>query len=252
VAQLELRNVGKIFGGIRAVAELSVAMEAGQISGLIGPNGAGKTTVINLITGLLSVSTGTIVFEGQDITHCSPQQIARTGISRTFQHIRLLREESVLENIVAGFHRHETTAIWTQLLGLPAARRESRQLFERARELLARFDMSEYADFSCGQLSYGHQRQIEIMRALAMAPDFLLLDEPAAGMNDVEAAALGKIIRQIADGGVTILLVEHNVRFVMSLCDRINVLESGRAIAAGTPDQIGRDPAVIEAYLGAA
>jgi branched-chain amino acid transport system ATP-binding protein len=176
--------------------------------------------------------------------------VARRGISRTFQNVRLLREASVLENIVVGAHRHERTSLLANSLGFPAIWRERRAFRARAAKLLARFDLEEFADTPAGGLSYGHQRLVEIMRALAMEPDFLLLDEPVAGMNEVEARRLGTIVQGLAQEGIGVLLIEHNMRFVMEFCEMIYVLDSGRLIAQGTAPEIGRDATVIKAYLG--
>jgi len=247
---LVLDNVVRSFGGLPAVANVSLTAPPHQITGLIGPNGAGKTTVVNLITGLLSLSSGRILLGDDDITIHSATQVARSGVARTFQNIRLIADASVLDNVVAGFHRHETTGTLSNLLGLPASIRERRQLRERAGALLERFGMSSLASYPAGSLSYGHQRRIEMMRALAMDPAVLLLDEPVAGMNDAEALDLAEIFRPVAQQGVAILLIEHNMRFVMSLCQHIYVLAAGQIIAEGDPDTVANHPRVIEAYLG--
>jgi branched-chain amino acid transport system ATP-binding protein len=248
---LRLEGISKRFGGLEAVAELSLAIERGRITGLIGPNGAGKTTVVNMISGLMAPSTGRIRL-GDDALDGEPlYRVARRGISCTFQNVRLLREASVLENIVVGAHRHERTSLLSNTLGFPAAWRERRAFRERAIQLLRRFDLEELADTPAGGLSYGHQRLVEVMRALAMQPDFLLLDEPVAGMNEVEARRLGAIVRDLAQEGIGVLLIEHNMRFVMEFCDMIYVIDSGRLIAQGTAPAISRDATVIKAYLGA-
>ena len=248
---LSLEAVERRFGGLRAVADLSFTAEPGRITGLIGPNGAGKTTVINLITGLLRLTAGRVVFGGRDIGAEPPHLVARAGIARTFQNIRLLPEQSVADNVAAGFHRAEAGSVAAALLGLPAARAAARRTRDEARALLASFGMMAYADHPAGALAYGDQRRVEIMRALASGPRLLLLDEPVAGMNDVEADRLGGLIRRLADGGMAVLLVEHNMRFVTALCDAVHVLEAGRLLASGTPSTVIADPAVIEAYLGA-
>ncbi|CAO3456320.1 Branched-chain amino acid transport ATP-binding protein LivG (TC 3.A.1.4.1) [Azospirillum argentinense] len=248
---LVLDGVTRAFGGVVAVDDLSLTVEPGRITGLIGPNGAGKSTVVNLITGLLRLTAGRIRLGGRDITEAEAPEVARAGIARTFQTVRLLKEASVLDNVVAGFHRHERTGLAAGLLGLPSALREGRELRRRAAAILERFGMAGFADQPAGSLSYGHQRRVEMMRALAMEPRLLLLDEPVAGMNDVEADALGRIFAELAGDGLGVLLIEHNMRFVLSLCAEIHVIDSGRLIASGTPAAVRRDPAVIAAYLGA-
>ena len=250
MALLSLEGVARRFGGVEAVGGLTMTVPTGQITGLIGPNGAGKTTVVNLITGLLKLSAGVIRLGSKDISTAEPQHVARAGVARTFQNIRLLRGASVLDNVVVGFHRHERTGFLANLLGLPSARRELADFRDRALSLLARFGMTAYADVAAGTLSYGHQRRVEMMRALATGPQLLLLDEPVAGMNDVEADELGTIFRDLAADGLGILLIEHNVRFVMDLCTDVHVLASGRLIASGSPADVTRDPAVVTAYLG--
>ncbi len=247
---LRTEALSKRFGGVEAVRGLSIAVEPGRITGLIGPNGAGKTTMVNLITGMLKASGGRILFGEQDITALPPSAVARLGIARTFQNIRLLKEASVLDNVVVGFHCRERTGLLSNLLGLPSARRERRGFTQAARALTRRFNMADMADRPAGTLSYGHQRRTEMMRALAMQPALLLLDEPVAGMNDVEANELGGIFRGLADEGIAVLLIEHNMRFVNALCDTLYVVSSGQMIAAGPPSTVLHDPAVIAAYLG--
>jgi len=251
MTDLTIEHVSKSFGGVQAADDISMLVPAGQVTGLIGPNGAGKTTLINLITGILKVSGGHIRFGGQDITQAPAHMVARAGITRTFQNIRLLTEASVLDNVMIGFYRKETSTTLASLLGLPAARRETASLRARALTLLERFGMAHLADHEAGGLAYGHQRRVEMMRALASDPALILLDEPVAGMNDVEAAELGDIFSRLARDGMGVLLIEHNVRFVTQLCQRIYVLDSGRMIASGTPDEVVNNPAVITAYLGA-
>ncbi len=250
MATLRTEALCKRFGGVEAVRGLTIAIEPGRITGLIGPNGAGKTTMVNLITGMLKATSGRILFGDQDITTLPPSAVARLGIARTFQNIRLLKEASVLDNIVVGFHCREQTRFVDNLLGLPAARRERRGFVAAARDLARRFRMAELADRPAGTLSYGHQRRIEMMRALAMGPALLLLDEPVAGMNDVEADELGAIFRSLADDGLAVLLIEHNMRFVTALCDTLYVVSSGQMIASGPPATVMQDRAVIAAYLG--
>jgi branched-chain amino acid transport system ATP-binding protein len=250
-ATLVLKDVARHFGGVPAVDGVSLEVPAGQITGLIGPNGAGKTTVVNLITGMLHLTSGQVLLDGADVSRAEAPDLARAGVARTFQNIRLVPDATVLENVVAGFHRHEQAGLWANLLGLPSARREARQMQDRGMQLLERFGMAALADLRAGGLSYGHQRRIEMMRALATSPKVLLLDEPVAGMNDAEAESLAGIFRSVAASGVAVLLIEHNMRFVMSLCAQLYVLASGRLIAQGLPEAVGRDPTVVEAYLGA-
>jgi len=247
---LALETVTKSFGGVEAVNCLSMTAEAGVITGLIGPNGAGKTTIVNLITGTQRVSSGLIRLRGEDITLFEPERIARAGIARTFQNIRLLPEETVLDNVVIGLHRHERTSLIANILGLPSAYTEGKDLYKRAGALLADFNMAEFALRPANELTYGHQRRLEMIRAIACNPDLLLLDEPVAGMNDVEAEELGVIFRRVAERGVGVILIDHNIRFVKSLCDTLYVVDSGRVIAAGNPITVCSDPQVITAYIG--
>lgn len=247
---LQLDNVGKRFGGLPAVDGLSLSAPAGSITGLIGPNGAGKTTVINLIMGILKLTSGRILFNDQDVSRVEAADLARAGMARTFQNIRLVAEGTVLDNVLSGFHIHQQTGFWANLLGLKSARAEQAAQRAQAQALLEQFGMAHLAGHRAGTLSYGHQRRIEMMRALAMKPRLLLLDEPVAGMNDTEAAELGHIFSRVAASGVAILLVEHNMRFVTQICSHLYVTASGRLIAQGTPEAVLADPVVIEAYLG--
>lgn len=247
---LQLDNVGKRFGGLPAVDGLSIAVPPGAITGLIGPNGAGKTTVINLIMGILKLTSGRILFNGQDVSTVEAADLARAGMARTFQNIRLVAEGTVLDNVLSGFHIHQQTGFWANLLGLKSARAEQAAQRAQALALLEQFGMAHLAEHRAGTLSYGHQRRIEMMRALAMKPRLLLLDEPVAGMNDTEAAELGHIFSRVAASGVAILLVEHNMRFVTQICSHLYVTASGRLIAQGAPEAVLADPVVIEAYLG--
>lgn len=250
MTQLRLSNLSKRFGGVVASEDVNIEVPGGTITGLIGPNGAGKTTIVNMITGMMPVSGGTIHVGDTDITHAPAHEICRAGLARTFQNIRLLSEASVLENVMIGFHRHETSSTLAALLGLPAAAQETAHLTDRAMALLADFGLSDFADYPAGGLSYGHQRKVEMARAMAAEPDFILLDEPIAGMNDVESDGLAEIFRGFAAAGKGVLLIEHNVRFVARLCSHIYVLDGGRLISQGTPDHVLNDPVVITAYLG--
>ena len=250
MAALVLNNVSKRFGGLLAVSDVNLEVPPGRITGLIGPNGAGKTTVVNMITGLLKLTTGNIRLGDRDITTAEAHEVAFAGVSRTFQNIRLLPEATVLENVVIGFHVHVKSSLFAQLLGLPSSLRESPKLFERGLQLLERFGMTRFADHPAGGLAYGHQRRVEMMRAVATDPQILLLDEPVAGMNDVEAAELGTVFNELAASGIGLLLIEHNIRFVNQLCQKVYVLDSGAMIAQGTPQEVMHNPAVIAAYLG--
>jgi branched-chain amino acid transport system ATP-binding protein len=248
---LRLEGVSRSFGGVPAVDNVTLAAPAASITGLIGPNGAGKTTLVNLVMGLLHLSSGRVLLDGQDVSRTEAPQLARAGVARTFQNIRLVPHATVLDNIVAGFHCHQTAGFWANALGLPSARAEAAAHKAQAMALLERFGMTQFAEHRAGALSYGHQRRIEMMRALAMRPRLLLLDEPVAGMNDAEAASLARIFREVAAEGVAVLLIEHNMRFVTSICSYLYVLASGRLIAHGQPDTVLKDPGVVQAYLGA-
>jgi len=250
MARLELTGVSRRFAGVEAVKDLSMTVEPARVTGLIGPNGAGKTTVVNLISGLLKLTGGRIRLDRQDIGEMQPEDVARLGIARTFQNIRLLKEASVLDNIVVGFHRVDATSVVAQALGLPSVRRTRAALAERAHGLLRDFAMQDYAQSLAGELSYGHQRRVEIMRALAAEPQVLLLDEPVSGMNDVEAAELGAMFRRFADRGIAVLVIEHNMQLMMTLCDDLYVLDTGELIAHGPPERMRNDARVVEAYLG--
>jgi len=250
VKGLSLQGVCKRFGGVTAADEVSFDVPPGRVTGLIGPNGAGKTTIVNLITGMLALTAGRILFDGQDIASTAADEISRLGFARTFQNIRLFKEASVVDNLLIGFHKLQGSSLVSNILGLPSARAETAEIRAKALDLLRRFNMSAFAELPAGGLSYGHQRRVEMMRALAAAPSVLLLDEPVAGMNDVEAEELGSIFREVARSGIAVLLIEHNIRFVSDLCEQIHVLDYGRVIASGTPREVTSDPAVIAAYLG--
>ncbi len=248
---LVLEQVSKHFGGVIAADKVSMQVPPGRITGLIGPNGAGKSTIVNLITGMMELTGGTIRLGERDLTTTSPHEVSRAGLARTFQNIRLFKEAPAIDNVMGGFHRHESSSLLASLFALPSARAETRRIREQAAELMERFNMTRYASFPAGGLAYGHQRRVEIMRALASGPSVLLLDEPVAGMNDVEAGELGVIFSELAAGGMAVLLIEHNMRFVTRLCEHVHVLDGGRLIAEGAPKKVVSDPAVIAAYLGA-
>ncbi|SOE47490.1 Branched-chain amino acid transport ATP-binding protein LivG (TC 3.A.1.4.1) [plant metagenome] len=247
---LELGAISKNFGGLHVLHDVNVSVPQGAIFGLIGPNGAGKTTVFNLITGLLAPSGGTIQFDGQSLLQKKPHEITRLGIARTFQNIRLFKEMTLLENVVVGAYRHMHYGFGGLLLGLPGYRKHEAQARTRALELLSWMKLDHKAHDLADNLSYGEQRRLELARALATEPRLLLLDEPVAGMNTGERAELMREITAIRDRGYTILMIEHDMRFVMGLCERIAVLNFGKIIACGRPDEIRNNEQVIEAYLG--
>lgn len=247
---LHLEAVSKHFGGLKAVDDITMVVPQGEITGLIGPNGAGKSTVVNMISGVLALTHGDIRLGDASIATDRADIVARKGVSRTFQNIRLLPEASVLENVLIGFHRREEAGVVSSLLGLPKALRENREFRDKAHELLKRFRLEEYADLEAGNLAYGHQRRVEMARAIASEPDIVLLDEPVAGMNDVESEELAVIFRELAESGMGLLLIEHNVGFVTRLCKQVYVLDSGRMIASGDPHAVTRDPKVVAAYIG--
>jgi branched-chain amino acid transport system ATP-binding protein len=249
-ALLELDGIGISFGGLRAVDDLSFTVNQGQIVGLIGPNGAGKTTVFNMITGVYKPASGTIRWQGNDITGAKPARIATLGLRRTFQTIRLFADMSVFENVRAGCHLAARQHWWQGLLALPAQRREEAELAARTHDILRRLDLESVADAPATSLPYGVQRRVELARTLAGQPRLIILDEPAAGLNDAESAALNDTIFMIRDTGVTILLVEHDMNVVMQVSDHIVVINFGRKIAEGNATAIRTNPAVIEAYLG--
>ncbi len=247
---LTFDGVSRHFGGLKVLQDVHLEVPQGGIFGLIGPNGAGKTTVFNLTTGLLAVSGGTIRYEGRDLAGLKPHQITRTGIARTFQNIRVFKEMSLLENVMVGMHSHLRYGAVGLLASTGLFRSEERRARDRARELLSWVKLDHKASDIADNLSYGEQRKLELARALATEPKLLLLDEPVAGMNSAEKTDLMAEIRNISARGYTVFMIEHDMRFVMGLCEHIAVLNFGRIIARGDPDQIRNDPQVIEAYLG--
>jgi len=247
---LQIDGVRKQFGGVTALDGVSLTIAPGHVHGLIGPNGAGKTTFFNVMTGLYTADSGRFVLDGQAYVPSAVHKVAQAGIARTFQNIRLFNSMTVLENVMVGRHVRTRNGVWAALTRHRRAREEERETRELARHLLDYVGIGQWADSRADALSYGHQRRLEIARALATEPRLLALDEPAAGMNATEKVQLRSLLEKIRDDGRTVLLIEHDVKLVMGVCDRLSVLDHGTLIAEGAPEQVRRHPAVIKAYLG--
>lgn len=251
MALLEVKDLTKNFGGLTAVGDVTMELHEGELVGLIGPNGAGKTTLFNLLTGVYEPSEGTISLAGTILNGKAPSKIASLGLGRTFQNIRLFKNMTVLENVLIGLGNHGKSEVFASFFRLPAFYKNEEALKTKANELLKIFDLDGDADTLAKNLPYGQQRRLEIVRALATEPKILFLDEPAAGMNPQETAELTQLIRKIKEEfGITIILIEHDMSLVMEVTERIYVLEYGRLIAHGTPEEIRNNKRVIEAYLG--
>ena len=249
---LKTENLGISFGGLKAVRNVNLAIEKGEIYGLIGPNGAGKTTVFNLLAGIYRPTAGRFSLDGEDLTGKNPTKINRRGIARTFQNIRLFSNMSALSNVMAGLGNRAECTVFESIFRLPRHRRAEKKIHDEAREILRVFDLEDERHTLSSNLPYGKQRKLEIARAVATHPKLLLLDEPAAGMNPQETAELQETIRNIRDRfDLTVLLIEHDMSFVSGLCDRVTVLNFGETLAEGETASVLRDPAVVRAYLGA-
>lgn len=247
---LEVRGLGKAFGGLVALSDLSFSVMRGEIFGVIGPNGAGKSTLFNLLAAALEPTTGQIFFEGKSSTGVPTHKLAQAGLARTFQNLRLFGDQSVMDNVLIGGWRHSRGGMASGLLGLEGAQRAQERLRAKALECLDFVGLVALADHRAEDLSFGQQRLLEVARALALEPVLLLLDEPASGLNDSETERFAEMVRQLPSRGITVLLVEHNMRLMMSVAQRMIVLDLGRMIAEGTPRQIQSDPRVVDVYLG--
>ena len=247
---LELAGLTRRYAGLVAVDGVDMRVAAGGIHAVIGPNGAGKTTLFNLVSGLTAPSAGTVRLAGHDVTRLPPERRAALGLGRTFQNIRVFAAMTVLENVLTGLHARLRASLPAVVLRLPGFRAEERAAVARARAALDLVGLADKAELRAGALSYGDQRRLEIARAMAPEPRLLLLDEPAAGMNPAETEALARLVRRLSGSGATVLLVEHDMGFVMDISDRVTVLNFGRRIFEGAPAAVRQEPAVIEAYLG--
>lgn len=249
---LSIQNLSKEFGGVKAVQNVSIDIASGDIHAVIGPNGAGKTTLFNLITGVYVPTSGQIIFNGEDVAGVTPDSLAQKGMSRTFQNLQVCMNMSAIDNVMVGAHLRLNQSLLAGIFQLPSLRRKDAQIREEAAGLMQFAGIGKYVDYEASQMPYGALKRLEIARALAAKPAILLLDEPAAGLNHTETAEIEELVRKVAESGVTVVLVEHDMRMVMNLSDHISVLDYGKKLAEGTPQEIRENPAVIAAYLGAA
>ncbi|MFZ1891692.1 MAG: ABC transporter ATP-binding protein [Formosimonas sp.] len=249
---LSIKGVNKSFGGLKALSEVSLDVHKNTIYGLIGPNGAGKTTFFNVITGLYEPDSGEFILNGKHYEPTAVHEVAKAGIARTFQNIRLFGEMTALENVMVGRHVRTKGSVLGSIFRTKTVRKEEADIKEKAMELLEYVGIGQYHDYVARNLAYGIQRRLEIARALATEPKLLALDEPAAGMNSTEKLELTQLLRRISNDGTTILIIEHDVKLIMSLCNEMTVLDYGKILAQGTPEQVRENPAVIEAYIGGA
>jgi branched-chain amino acid transport system ATP-binding protein len=251
VSLLRVEGLSKEFGGLRAVEGLTFSVSQGKVFSIIGPNGAGKTTLLNLLSGIYVPSSGRILVEGRDLTRCPPHEYAANGVARTFQNLQVFHTMSALENVMVGRALHERCGLAAALLRLPSLERAERDSRAQAEELMRWVGLEDQVDAMADELPYGSLKRLEIARALATRPRLLLLDEPAAGLNATETLEIDALVTRLAESGVTVVLVEHNMRLVMGVSDHILVLDHGRRLAEGAAREVRRDPRVIEAYLGA-